>query len=232
MSRRWSALAVVSAALVLVVFAFGAVQWFIPSLTLKRQEIVSTPSLDGITVRAEVRVPSLRTACIRPVPLELSVRQVRMLVHATGTRTYPLEVTLRGNGYEGRGRFTNYPAIGAALVLAPLDRSPGRSEDGELCIRNTGPRSIGLVGTNEPESLTEPATYVGARSEPADVDPAITFLSGKNVSIVQKPRLPLDRGAGMTGAVPGWLMIPLALVFAAALPVGASAALLLSARRR
>jgi hypothetical protein len=182
-------------------------------------------------VRREVRLPGRRTACIRPVPLEPGVRQVQMLVHATGPQTRPLDITLRSPGYVGRGRFIGYPAGGPALVLATLDRAPPRDQDGELCIRNTGRRSVGLVGTNEPESQTLPVTYVGRRP-PSDIDPAITFLSGRRVSILGDPGASLRRAAALTGVVPAWLMWPLGLLFLIGVPIAVAAALLLSAWER
>ena len=96
-------------------------------------------------------------------------------------------------------------------------------------MHNTGRRAIGLVGTGEPESVTLPVTYVGNRP-PGEVDPAITFLSGKQRSLVQQAGTILDRAALFTGGIPGWLMWPLALLFSLGLPLGVAWALLLSAR--
>ena len=88
----------VAAVIVLLVFAAGAVRWFVPSLTLQRDVITSTPSLDGISVRNEIKVRGGETACIKPVPLDPEVRQVRLLLHALGTRPSPLALTITAPG--------------------------------------------------------------------------------------------------------------------------------------
>jgi hypothetical protein len=218
------------ALLVLLVFAAGAVKWYRPWLTQPRTVVTSSPSLDGISYRAEVKLPAGQSACIRPLPLDPGVRQIRMLLDVTGARAPVVELTLRGAGYEGRARFADYPVSPATIVLAQLSRAPSRAEDGELCLRNTGRRAIGLVGTSEPDSVTVPVTYVAGKSA-GETDPAITFLTGEQRSVLARSGTVLDRAAAFTDVVPGWLMWPLALLFLAGLPLGVAAALLLSDRR-
>jgi hypothetical protein len=220
----------VPALLVLLVFAIGAVKWYVPWLTLQRTVVTSTPSLDGISYRAEVKVPAGKTACIRPLPLDPGVRQVRMLLDVSGAQAPVVELTLRGAGYEGRGRFAGYPLSSATIVVAQLSHAPSRAEDGELCLRNTSRRAIGLVGTSEPDSVTVPVTYIAGKPT-GETDPAITFLTGEQRSVLQRAGTVLDRAAAFTGVVPGWLMWPLALLFFAGLPLAVAAALLLSGRR-
>jgi hypothetical protein len=220
----------VAPALVLVVFAIGALLWYTPWLTEQRIVPASTPSLEGISSRAEVKLPGGKRACIRPVPLDPSVREVRMLLNTRGNRAPTVELTMSGpDRYRATGRFAGYAPSDASLVVARLSQAPPQAADGQLCLHNTGRRAIGLVGTSEPESVTLPVTYVGDKP-PGEVDPAITFLSGKQRSLAQQAGTILDRAAAFTGALPGWLVWPLALLFLLGLPVGAAWALLLSAR--
>jgi hypothetical protein len=219
-----------AAALVLVVFAIGAVLWYAPWLTEQRVVTASTPSLDGISYRAEVQLPGRKKACIRPLPLDPNVREVQMLLDTRGNPPPPVDLTMTGpGGYHATGRFAGYASSGASIVVARLSQAPPQAADGQLCLHNTGRRAIGLVGTSEPESVTLPVTYVGDKP-PGEVDPAITFLSGKQRSLAQQAGTILDRAAAFTGALPGWLVWPLALLFLLGLPVGAAWALLLSAR--
>lgn len=219
-----------AAALVLVVFAIGALLWYAPWLTEQRVVPASTPSLEGISSRAEVKLPGGKTACIRPVPLDPNVREVQMLLDTRGKRAPAVDLTMTGpGGYRATGRFAGYAPSDASLVMTRLSQAPPQAADGQLCLHNTGRRAIGLVGTGEPESVTLPVTYVGDKP-PGEVDPAITFLSGKQRSLAQQAGTILDRAALFTGAIPGWLMWPLALLFALGLPLGAAWALLLSAR--
>jgi hypothetical protein len=86
------------------------------------------------------------------------------------------------------------------------------------------------VGTSEPDSVTVPVTYIAGKPT-GETDPAITFLTGEQRSVLQRAGTVLDRAAAFTGVVPGWLMWPLALLFFAGLPLAVAAALLLSGRR-
>ena len=89
---------------------------------------------------------------------------------------------------------------------------------------------VGLVGTSEAESLTIPVTYVDGRSV-GDLDPAVTFFSGRSHSILQQLGTVLGRAAGFTGALPTWLLWPLGLLTVGlGLPLGAVGAVTLAAR--
>jgi hypothetical protein len=220
-----------AAALVLVVFAIGALLRSAPWLTEQRTVVASTPSLDGLSYRAEVTLPGRKTACIRPLPLDPNVREVQMLLDTRRNPRAPtVDLTMTGpGGYRASGRFTGYAPSGASIVVARLSQAPPQAADGQLCLHNNGRRAIGLVGTSEPGFATLPVTYVGDKP-PGEVDPAITFFSGEERSLMQRAGTILDRAALFTGVVPGWLMWPLALLFLLALPLGAAWALLLSSR--
>jgi hypothetical protein len=219
-----------AAALVLVVFAVGALLWFRPSVTSERELVASTPSLDGISVRNEVKVPGRGSACIRPVPLDPRVGEVQLILNSRKNRPAPLALTLRGPGYAGQGRFAGYPGGDPVPTTATLSARPSRTSEGELCVRNTGRRAVWLVGTSEGGSLTLPVTYVQGKQIP-DIDPAITFFTGERGSTLSQLGTVFERAAGFTGVIPSWLMWPLVLVFFLGVPLATAAALLLSARR-
>jgi hypothetical protein len=214
-------------AVALVLFALGAARWFVPSLTLQRPDIVATPSLDGKDVRAGVPLKAGQTACIRPLPLDPGVREVRLLLQAK--RSVPLRMVASAPGYRATGRFANYAPGDAVPVTARLSGASPRAQDGQICVRNEGRGPVGLVGTSEPESLSIPVTYVEGRAA-GDVDPAVTFFSGRSHSILQQAGTVLGRAAGFTGALPTWLLWPLGLLFLLGLPAGAALALALAAR--
>jgi hypothetical protein len=211
----------------LVIFLAGTVHWLVPHLTAQRPVVTSTPSLQGQWSLNEVKVRPRQRACIAPLPLDPGVREVQMLVHGRGSEAAPIAIELSGPGYQGRARFENYVVSAATLVQAQFDRTPPRSTDGTMCLRNLGRRSIGLVGTSEPESLSLPATTVNGRPA-GEIDPAITFLSGGHRSILQRTSTIFDRAAGFTGVVPAALMWPLALLVFLGIPLGAVAVLYLT----
>ena len=153
------------------------------------------------------------------------------LLDTRGRLAPTVNLTMTGPGrYRATGRFAGYAPGGASVAMARLSQAPPQAADGQLCLHNTGHRAIGLVGTGEPESVTLPVTYVGDKP-PGEIDPAITFISPPQRSLVQQAGTILDRAGLFTGVIAGWLMWPLAVLFILGLPVGAAWALLLSARQ-
>jgi hypothetical protein len=222
-----SRLAGVAAGIVVVVFLAGAIKWFLPSLTLERQTVASTPSLQGLSIRSEVLLRRESRACIAPVPLDRDVREVQMLLNARSSVPPLLDVTLRGPGYDASTRLAGQVTKSDQLSTGRLSSAPPAAGDGELCLVNRGRHTVALVGTSEPESLTRPATTVDGKPLP-DIDPALTFLTGERRDILSEAGTVIDRATGFTDVVPAWLLWPLAILFFAGIPAGAAAVFLLS----
>jgi hypothetical protein len=214
----------VAAIVALAVVVIGAGLAFIPHLAAKHPVVVSTPSLQGQQSIKEVKLARGQRACIAPLPLDPQVHEVQMVLHARGSTPTPIAVDLTGAGYTGTARFDGYQVGPSTLVAARLDRAPTSSSDGTLCLRNLGRHSVGLVGTDEPNSLGLPATKVDDKTV-GELDPAVTFLSGEQRSTLQRLSTIFDRAAGFTGVVPGALMWPLALLVLLGIPIAAGAAL-------
>jgi hypothetical protein len=209
----------------LATFAIGALWFYVPHLTEDRADVLSTPSLVGYQSRKEIVVHRGQQACITPVPLEPALRAVRMVLHARGAQSSALELELRAPGYRGAGRFAGYPSGGVIGVEAAVSPAPPRDADGVLCVRNTGRHSVGLVGTDEPVSVSLPSTTVDGKPAGA-VDPAITFIGGPPQSMLSRAGTILGRASDLTGGfVPLWLLWPLALAFVLAAPLALAWAL-------
>ena len=132
---------------------------------------------------------------------------------------------MRAPGYRGSGRFAGFPAGSIVGVEAAVSPAPPRDVDGVLCLRNTGRRAVGLVGTDEPVSSSLPATAVDGKPVGA-VDPAITFLGGPPQSMISRAGTILGRASDLTGGfVPLWLLWPLTIVFVLAAPLALAWAL-------
>jgi hypothetical protein len=217
--------------LVLATFAGGALWFYLPHLTEAHPNVISTPSLVGFQSSKQVVVRRGQQACIAPVPLEPALRTVRMVLQARGTEASPLEVELRAPGYRGTGRLAGYAPGGAVAVDAAVSPAPPRDVDGTLCLRNTGRRAVGLVGTDEPLSVTIPVTTIdGTAAGP--VDPAITFLSGPPQPMISRAGTILGHASAFTGGfVPLWLLWPLAVLLVLAGPVALAWALYTSLGR-
>ena len=209
----------------LATFAIGALWFYVPHLTEDHPVVLSTPSLVGYQSTKEVVLHRGQQACISPVPLEPALRTVRMVLHARGATASELELELRAPGYRGTGRFAGYPSGGVTNVEAAVSPAPPRDVDGTLCVRNPGRHSVGLVGTDEPVSVSLPSTMLDGK--PAGVvDPAITFIGGPPQSILSRAGTILGRASELTGGfVPLWLLWPLALAFLLAAPLALAWAL-------
>jgi hypothetical protein len=211
--------------LLLATFAIGALWFYLPHLTEDHANVLSTPSLVGLQTSKQVVVRGGQRACISPVPLEPALRSVRMVLKARGAAASPLEIELRGPGYRGTGRMAGYPAGGNANVEAAVSPAPPSSVDGTLCLRNTGRRAVGLVGTDEPLSATLPATTIDGKPAGA-VDPAVTFLGGPPRSMISRAGTILGRASDFTGDfVPLWLLWPLTIALVLAAPLALAWAL-------
>jgi hypothetical protein len=203
----------------LATFAIGALWFYVPHLTEDRADVLSTPSLVGYQSRKEIVVHRGQEACITPLPLEPALRAVRMVLNARGAQASVLELELRAPGYRGTGRFAGYEpgaVVGANAAVSP---APPGDVDGVLCLRNTGRHSVGLVGTDEPITLSLPATTVDGKKA-GEIDPAITFLGGPPRSMISHGGTILGRASAFTGGyVPLWLLWPLAIAVVLASPL-------------
>lgn len=225
MRSRLLAPRVLGPVLVVATFAIGGLWFYVPHLTEAHPNVISTPSLVGFQSSKQVVVRRGQQACIAPVPLEPALRTVRMVLQARGTQASPLELELRAPGYRGTGRFIGYPAGGEVGVEAAVSPAPPRDADGTLCLRNTGRRAVGLVGTDEPLSLTLPATTLDGKPT-GEVDPAITFLGGPPQSMISRAGTILGRASDFTGGyVPLWLLWPLSVLLVLAAPLALAWAL-------
>jgi hypothetical protein len=230
MRRPALTLALVAPLVVAAVYLGGALHWYRPFLDQRHPVVASTPSLEGLYSVKEVRLRHGQRACIQPLPLDPEVHRLRLMLWAHATRAVPLSFVLRGRGYTARGRFTGYPAGGQTPVIAPVNPAPPAAFDGQLCVRNEGRHSVGLVGTDEPDSLTLPSTSVDGQA-PGPVDPAVTFYGGPDASLLSRTGTVIGRVSDFTGGVmPVWLLWPLALLIVIGVPAGTAVALGLALR--
>jgi hypothetical protein len=211
--------------LVLATFVVGAFWFYLPHLTEDHPKVIATPSLVGYQASKEILVRRGQQACIKPVPLDPALRSVRMVLHARGTASAPLDLELRGPSYRGSGRFTGYPSGGVVGVETAVSPAPPANADGVLCLRNKGRHAVGLVGTDEPFSVSLPATSLDGKPAGA-VDPAITFLGGPPQPMIDRAGTILGRASDFTGGfVPLWLLWPLVIAFVLVAPLSLAWAL-------
>lgn len=216
--------------LVVVVYAAGALHWYVPFLTQQRIAVASTPSMQPLFSIDAVRVRPGSRACIAPLPLDPSVASVELLVRSPD-RAAPLAIALTAPGYRSRTTATGYDPGDATKVTVPVRPRPARAVDGTLCVRNAGRRAIGLVGTAAPQSVTLPATSVdGGPEDPAD--PTVTFLKDpSSSSLLDRRTTIVQRASDFTGGLaPTWLVWLLALALLAGTPLAVGGALALGLR--
>ena len=155
-----------------------------------------------------------------------------MLLHARGAQASALELELRAPGLPRHRPLRRLPARRRRSRRGR--RLPGAAarRRRQLCVRNTGRRAVGLVGTDEPLSVSLPATDVDGKPT-GEVDPAITFLAGPPQSIISRAGTILGRASDFTGGfVPLWLLWPLTIAVRARRPAGPGMGALQLARAR
>jgi hypothetical protein len=218
MARALRRTPVAAAVLGLVIVAIGALAFWKPFLTKDRKVVTSTPSLPGVFVRKVLPLSGGQTACVRPVPLSTATGQAELTVVARDRHPTDLLVEARGPGYRSSGVI---PAIaypkGDTFAAARL-QPPPRDLTGEICVTPRQRPGVGLVGTDEPPFFV-PAELVvnGQRKQGQEI--ALTLLEPRRQSLASRFGTVLDHASALTGAVPAWLLWPIALAVTLGVPL-------------
>jgi hypothetical protein len=216
--------AIAAVVLFLIALPFSGV----PFVFEKRQSIAASPSLSGFAANKNIRVRGGERACVSPVPFDRPTQVAQFLIAPQKRgRQSPLEVTASAPGYVSTASLERWTPGAVQFAIA----APRGYAEGQVCLLNRGRRTIELVGTDEPRSQTFAATRVDGKPQTADA--ALLLLPREQQSLADHFGSLLRRASALTGGLaPAWLLWPIALLAAVALPVGAVTALVLSMRTR
>jgi hypothetical protein len=224
-------MAKVGALIAAVVVVVGAVRSWPPLLTAQRGVIASSPGVEPLFSRDDVKLIAGQRLCVAPVVLTPQTARIRMKVVAERGPARGLRLRATARNYQvERPVLTVQP--GALQPIAADIRAPGQTLTGRVCLLNGGPRPISVLGTNEVPSLTNAQTTVNGRPVEGQ-DITLLLLEARPRSLVSRLPTVFDRASQMTGGLmPVWLLWPVLLLMLFGVPAAACAALWSSVRSR
>ena len=200
---------------------------WLPTLTAKRERILSTPGAPAIGVNRTVPLAKGAPVCVDEVVLGPDLRVVRFQLHQTNSQSRPpIDVILRdASGRElSRGSLPGGPGD-----LGDIDvpvRGPARETLGKVCLTSAFPKAVDLSGTTDYRRRARSQTRVGDTA----------WVSGLTLTLLGKPSSALARvsdtisHAASFKPVPAWLVGLLALLALVGVPAGVAAALVKALR--
>ena len=210
-----------AAGLLLGAMLLATLYWYVGWLRVDRGALVSTPVAFSRGEPVRVPVPAGDEACADSLALspETQVAVVRLYA-PRGRPVPPVQVTARGEGYEGRGVARGYRR--GSDVFVPLSPPPGRELLAELCVRPQR-GAVAVAATQDPRLMGRSRATVGGR--PIDADISVTFFEARGSGYGERWGDMLDRMAVWKPAIFGvpflWLVsvlvalvIPFGLAFA------------------
>jgi hypothetical protein len=196
----------------LVVLACAFAYWFIPATTNDRAVRTGTPVPVARGEAVPVRVPAAGRACMTDVGLTARTDLVVLNVATRGRRPSPLVLEAAAPGYRASARFPRYEdGKDVAVRLA----HPRSDVVAELCVVNTGERSVWLRGTTEPQTAGRSETRVDGELQGVDV--SMVLLHGEPASLTDEAG---DLMSVMTTWKPGFVWTPLLWILLALVVVG------------
>lgn len=202
----------------LVVLLLGTVLAVRPFLTRDRELLTTTPQPPSLVAAALVELHAGQQACLDRAVVDERSEQARFRVGTFGRRSPPLRVTIRGRGYRQSARVASADYRDNDVLAVPV-AAPDSAVLATVCIRDEGPRRIALYASETPGSRAE--TSVDGRRVNADV--VLQFAEGRPRSLLEHVPVTLRR-LTVLRPVGTWLLWPLAILFALAMPAGVLAA--------
>lgn len=157
----------------LALLALVAAALWVPWATQKRGVIAATPVPAPLFGYTPAPLAGGQTACIQTVTFSPQTQIGEMALVTNGRPGPALELTAKAPGYRATARI---PAgyrddVGVRFNLP----TPAKPVIGDLCIRNTGRRTISLNGTTESRTMGRPQLVIGGAVQPSD--PKLVFYA-------------------------------------------------------
>lgn len=199
----------------LVLLGAGAAVWALPYLTRERDYAAVTPQPDPLVRQSTIALPGGARACMDGAVLDARSEQARIRVGTFGRPGAPLELTLRGAGYDASARVpAGYPD--SALLRIGV-RPPVGAVEASICVRNLGSRRIALYASDDRTS-SRSRVHVDGRPVPKHF--VVVFYERRPASILERLPTALDRASAFRPLVSPWVLWPLLVLFAVGTPLG------------
>jgi hypothetical protein len=238
---------VVATALAAALILLGALIWFLPYLTHKREVIasVAAPSTVALAEKqhpvgtslllTEFRVAPRQQACMGSVAVTPNSRSAVFSIRPVGSGAQGgprLELVLSAPGYHATSLLAGgYFEGSVAVPLVPPDHALIAS----ACFVNRGRSAALLDGTREPRALSRSTTSIGSTTSIAGPgvvgDIAVEFLDSPRRSLLGRLGEVFGHVSVLTDRlVPVWLVWLLAVLVALGVPLAVLTALYLALR--
>jgi hypothetical protein len=186
-------------------------------LTRDRDYVAVTPQPPATEAATIVRLPSDGRACMNLVALDERSEQARLRPTTARGGPVPLEITIRGEGYQARGRAAADWRDGETVAVAVAP--PPRSLEALVCVHNLGRRPVDLPAAID---RSRSRSRVLLDGKPSIAGFAIQFYERRPASIVDRLAVSVQRMSvlrpGLVGPVTLW---PLLVLLVAGVPIAA-----------
>jgi hypothetical protein len=204
----------------------GVLIGFVPYLTVGRQAVTAVPAPPALRKVSPVALAPGQQACMSSIAIPQQSRLARFRVSPSSGAGAPLELILRGSGYEARTRRTSGYAAGGVTLPIP---APQHDIVGTACFVNRGTQTAVLAGTSEPRTTSRSATRLDGRLIGGDI--ALELLDNRRPSLLDRTADVFDRASNLTDhLVPAWLIWLLVVLVALGVPTCTMAAVYLALR--
>jgi hypothetical protein len=211
--RRWILLGSGACALVLLVCAVALGR---PYLTKERDYPASIPQPPSVVSVVLVGLSHGHSVCLHNAVMDTHSGRALFQVETYGKPTVPLRLSLSGEGYDATVHVpaSSYKDEGIINVPVPV---PRRDVFVRACFTNLSKRPAALFATTSAELAPVTATDNG---KPLATNPWLAFYETKRTSIVHRlPTIVARVGIFRPPFIGGWLLWPLAALFALGIPL-------------
>lgn len=191
--------------------------WGIPWLTRDRPDVTSTPTPPPFSTVTPISLAPGQRACSSKVAFSPDTRSLVVLAAKQEGPTPPLRITARAPGYHAGATVPGgYEGLTSLAATVP---GPQRSVLGEVCVENTGRRTVQLQGTTEGRIQNRAVTSVDG--EPIEAKLSLILTEGANRSLADRPGEVLDRIAAFKPPFVGRVSLAIfALLVLVGVPAG------------
>lgn len=198
-----------------VLLVAAAAIWAVPFLTREQEYAAVTPQPDPLFTQTDIPLAGGGEVCVDGAVLD-AYSEVAHLRPSGGP--VPLELTLRGDGYDAAARIDGtYADHELVRVAIEPPREPVATT---ICVRNLGDVRVRLAAADDRTNARRPTAVDG---QPVPQNFVLLFSESEARSIAERMPLNLERASAFRPVSPV-LLWPIVLLFAIGVPLGILAA--------
>lgn len=201
-----------------VVLLAGALNWFVPFLLARSQNVAEVPAPPPLFTVTEYRVAPHGRACENLVAVTPQSRRasfmLRPIKHAAGGGP-PVQLTLSAPGYEASASIPGgYPG---GLATVPI-LAPARALIATACFVDRGTVPVLLDGTTEVRTMSRSQLEINGRPVTGDI--ALRFFDSYSHTLAGRLGTVFEHASNLTdGLLPPWAIWVLAVLVACGVPL-------------